>query len=48
MILDRRYNDKDTVGVRGDIAFTPSDRLRVDITADYSKDDAALTVGQPA
>lgn len=46
-ILHRRYNDKDTVGVRGDIAFTPSDRLRVDIAADYSKDDAALNVGQP-
>ena len=46
-ILHRHYNDKDTVGVRGDITFTPSDRLRVDITADYSKDDAALNVGQP-
>ncbi len=47
VILDRRYNDKDTVGVRGALAFTPSDRLRVDITADYSQDDASLTVGQP-
>ena len=46
-VLNRRYNDKDTVGVRGALAFTPSDRLRVDLTADYSKDDAALTVGRP-
>ena len=47
VMLDRDYNDKDTVGVRGALAFTPSDRLRVDITADYSQDDASLTVGQP-
>ncbi len=46
-VLDRRYNDKDTVGVRGAVAFTPSDRLRVDLTADYSEDDAALNVGRP-
>src|SRR5215218_6325371 len=46
-VLDRRYNDKDTIGVRGALAFTPSDKLRVDLTADYSKDDAALNVGRP-
>ena len=48
VILDRRYNDKDTVAVRGALAFTPSDRLRVDITADYSQDDASLNVGSAA
>ena len=31
-VLDRRYNDKDTVGVRGALAFTPSDTVRVDLT----------------
>jgi iron complex outermembrane recepter protein len=46
-VLDRRYNDKDTVGVRGAIAFTPSTNLRVDLAADYSHDDAALNVGRP-
>jgi len=46
-VLDRRYNDKDTVGARGDIAFTPSSRFRFDVSADYSHDDAALNVGAP-
>ena len=46
-VLDRRYNDKDTIGARGDIAFTPSSRFRFDLSADYSHDDAALNVGAP-
>ena len=46
-VLNREYNDKNTQAVRGAIAFTPSDRVRIDITADYSHDDAAMTVGQP-
>ncbi len=43
----REYNDKDTTALRGDIAITPSDRLRIDISGDYSWDDASMTVGQP-
>ena len=46
-VLDRRYNDKDTVGIRGALAFTPTRRFRFDLTADYSHDDAALNVGAP-
>ena len=46
-LSSREFNDKNTTAVRGDVAFTPSDRLRVDIAADYSQDDAAMTVGQP-
>ena len=46
-VLDRDYNDKDTVGVRGAIAFTPSNALRIDLTADYAHDDAAMNVGRP-
>jgi iron complex outermembrane receptor protein len=46
-LSDRRFNDRDSVGARGIIAFTPSDRLRVDVVADISEDDAALNVGQP-
>jgi len=46
-VLDRRYNDKDTYGARADVAFTPSSRLRIDISGDYSHDDAALNVGAP-
>ncbi len=42
-----RYNDKDSVGGRGAIAFTPSDKIRLDLTADYSHDDASLNVGRP-
>jgi len=43
----RDYNDRDTIAGRGVLAFTPSDRLRVDLTADYSEDDASLNVGRP-
>ena len=43
----REYNDKDTTALRGDVAITPSDRLRVDLSADYSWEDTAMTVGQP-
>ncbi len=44
---DREYNDKDTTALRGDVAITPNDRLRIDLSADYSWDDSAMTVGQP-
>ena len=43
----REYNDRDTIAGRAAIAFTPSDRFRVDLTADYSRDDAKLNVGRP-
>lgn len=46
-VLDRDYNDKDTVAARGALAFTPSSTFRFDVSADYSRDDAALNVGQP-
>jgi iron complex outermembrane receptor protein len=46
-VLDRDYNDKNTRAVRGQIAFTPSDRLRIDLSADYSQDDSSLSLGQP-
>ena len=36
-IHDRQYNDRDTMAVRGALAFTPTDRLRMDITADYAR-----------
>ena len=42
-----RYNDKDTVGGRAAVAFTPSDKVRLDLSADYSHDDASLNVGRP-
>jgi iron complex outermembrane receptor protein len=43
----REYNDKNTWGVRGALAYTPTDSLRIDLSADYSRDDAALNMGQP-
>jgi iron complex outermembrane recepter protein len=46
-VLDRDYNDRNTTAVRGQIAFTPNDRLRIDLSADYSHDDASLSLGQP-
>ena len=44
---DREYNDRDTIGARAALAFTPSDRLRVDISGDHTEDYAKLNVGQP-
>ena len=43
----REYNDRNTFAGRAVVAITPSDRLRFDLTADYSQDDAKLTVGRP-
>ena len=43
----REYNDKDSIGGRAAVAFTPSSTVRIDLAADYSHDDAALTVGRP-
>jgi iron complex outermembrane receptor protein len=42
-----RYNDKDSIGGRAALAFTPSDNVRLDLSADYSHDDASLNVGRP-
>ena len=44
---DREYNDKDTMAGRAALAWTPASRVRVDLTADFSKDDAKLQVGRP-
>lgn len=46
-VLDREYNDRNSWGIRGALAFTPTDTFRVDLSADYNKDDASLNVGQP-
>ena len=46
-VLDRGYNNKNTEAVRGMIALTPASNVRIDISADYSRDDAHLNVGQP-
>ncbi|MEO5578617.1 MAG: TonB-dependent receptor [Sphingomicrobium sp.] len=43
----RDYNDKASVGGRAAVAFTPSDKVRLDLVADYSHDDASLNVGRP-
>ena len=43
----REYNDKDSIGARAALAFTPSDRLRFDVSADYAHDDAKLNTGAP-
>ncbi|QIK97298.1 TonB-dependent receptor [Sphingomonas sp. HDW15A] len=43
----REYNNRDTFAGRAVVAITPTDRLRFDLTADVSKDDAKLNVGRP-
>ncbi|MFN3521747.1 MAG: TonB-dependent receptor [Phenylobacterium sp.] len=46
-VLNKTYNDKNTVSARAALAWTPSDRLRLDAAADYTRDNSGLTVGQP-
>src|SRR5690606_1216174 len=41
------YNDKNSNAVRAALAWDPATNIRVDLSADYSKDDAGLNVGQP-
>lgn len=40
------YNDKNSTAVRAALAWDPVSSIRVDLTADYARDDAGLTVGQ--
>ena len=47
LVADQRYNDKNTTAGRVALAFTPNSRLRVDLTADDTREDAAMNVGQP-
>jgi len=44
---DREYNNKKTFAGRAAVAFNPTSNVRVDLTADYSQDDAHLNVGRP-
>jgi len=46
-VLNRDYNDKNTEAVRATIALNPTSNIRIDIAADYARDDAHMTVGQP-
>lgn len=43
----REYNDNHTHALRGQLAFTPSENLQIDLSADIQHDDSALNVGQP-
>jgi iron complex outermembrane receptor protein len=45
-VTGAEYNDKNTSAVRAALAWDPASNLRIDLTADYSKDDAGLNVGQ--
>ncbi|MCM8558142.1 TonB-dependent receptor [Sphingomicrobium sediminis] len=44
---NRKFNNKDTFAARGSLAFDPADNVRLDVSVDYARDDAGLTVGQP-
>ena len=43
----RDYNNKKTFAGRAAVALNPTSKVRVDLTADYQKDHAALNVGRP-
>lgn len=45
-VSGEEYNDKNTWAVRAAATWKPSDDIRVDLSADYSRDDAAMSVGQ--
>ena len=40
------YNDKNSTAVRAALAWDPVSNIRVDLNADYARDDAGLSVGQ--
>lgn len=42
-----KYNDEDTRAVRGKLRFHPSDAFDATLSLDYTKQDTALTLGQP-
>ncbi len=44
---DREYNNKKTFAGRAAVALNPTSNIRVDLTADYQRDDAHLNVGRP-
>jgi iron complex outermembrane receptor protein len=44
---DEEYNDRDVFSGRVALAWNPSDNVTVDWTADYSKEDNAMVLGQP-
>ena len=46
-VLKQRYNNKNSTGLRGALAITPTSNVRIDLAADYSHDRNALNVGQP-
>ena len=43
----RRFNDDDTTAMRAKLAFAPNDAFRATLSMDYTKQDAALTMGRP-
>jgi iron complex outermembrane receptor protein len=45
-VTGEEYNDKNTWALRAAATWKPTDDIRVDLSADYSRDDAAMTVGQ--
>ncbi len=46
-ISGQRYNDDDTKALRAKLAFRPSDSFRATFSIDHTKQDAALTLGEP-
>lgn len=43
---DERLGEKDRVGLRGTLAWEPTDRLSVDLTASYWRDESDTVAGQ--
>jgi iron complex outermembrane receptor protein len=41
------YNDKNTIALRAALAWTPTDKYRANLAADYTHDNSHMTVGQP-
>ena len=44
---NREYNDKNTTAGRAALAINPSSKIRIDLTADYTRDNAKMNVGRP-
>ncbi len=45
-VTNAEYNDRNVTALRGQVAWEPSDSFRLDLSADYTTQDTALTVGR--
>lgn len=46
-VTDHKYNDQNTKAIRGKLRWEPGEQFNATLALDYTKQDTALTLGQP-